>query len=167
MCGHRRAGRRRVEEHEQGLEIALPRGGEKSVHELSLPARVDVGERRGSSHPAPGTARELSRRRRRAFDDRRDLVEGHGEHVMKHEGEPLGRSDGVEHHEQRQADGVREQRLVLGSTPSTGLTIGSSTCWSNNSSCRDLRDLRVLRHTRATIVVSHPRRFSIPHCPLG
>jgi hypothetical protein len=58
--------------------------------------------------------RELPRRRRRAIDDRRDLVERDPEHVVPHEGEPLGRRQRLEHHEQGQTDRVGEERLVLG-----------------------------------------------------
>ena len=36
---------------------------------------------------------------------------------MQHEGEPLGRRQPVEHHEQREPDRVREERLLLGVVP--------------------------------------------------
>jgi hypothetical protein len=46
----------------------------------------------GSAHPAACTAGELPRVRR-APDDGRDLVEGHPEHVVQHEGQTF---DGIE-----------------------------------------------------------------------
>jgi hypothetical protein len=39
---------------------------------------------------------------------------GHGEHVVQHEREPLGRSQRLEHNEQREADRVDQLRFVLG-----------------------------------------------------
>ncbi len=64
-----------------------------------------------------GPARQLARGDRRAADDRGDLVEGQGEHVVQHEGEPLGGGELFEHHEQREADGIGQERLVLGVGP--------------------------------------------------
>ena len=81
---------------------------------------------------------------------------------MQHEREPLGGIQRLEHHEQRQADRVGQQRLVLGIDPVRGLTIGSGTCGPSGSSRRDLRERSMSRHTRATTVVSHPPRFSTP-----
>lgn len=40
-------------------------------------------------------------------------VEGEGEHVVQHEGEPLGGAQMFEHDQQRQPDRVGEQRLLL------------------------------------------------------
>ena len=68
-------------------------------------------------HPAAGTAGELPRRGRGAAHDGSDLVEGHGEHVMQHKGEPLGGSQGLEHHQQRETDRVGQERFVLGVAP--------------------------------------------------
>jgi hypothetical protein len=42
------------------------------------------------------------------------------------------------------------------------LMIGSGTCTSKGSSRRDARVRSMSRHTRATTVVSHPRRLSTP-----
>jgi hypothetical protein len=44
----------------------------------------------------------------------RDLIEGHGEHVMQHECDPLGGSQRFEYHEKRETDRVGQYRLVLG-----------------------------------------------------
>jgi hypothetical protein len=49
-----------------------------------------------------------------AADYPRDLVERHGEHVVEHEREPLGGSQRLEHDEQRHADRVGKEGLVLG-----------------------------------------------------
>jgi hypothetical protein len=68
---------------------------------------------RGAPRGAP-PARQLASRLGGAVDDRRDLVEGHGEDVVEHEREPLGGAQRLEHHEQRETDGVGDQRLVLG-----------------------------------------------------
>jgi hypothetical protein len=35
-----------------------------------------------------------------------NLVEGHGEHVVQHEREPLGGGEGIEDHEERESDRV-------------------------------------------------------------
>ena len=103
-----------VEERDQGTEVALAGGGEVGVDDLALAAEVGVGESGCSLHPAACTARELPRRGWGALNDRRDLVEGHGEHVMQDEREPLGGSQSVEYHEQGEPDRVGEQRLMLG-----------------------------------------------------
>jgi hypothetical protein len=54
----------------------------------------------------------LARRVGRAVQDGADLVERDREDVVEDVGEPLRRQR-LEHDEQRQADGVGEQRLVL------------------------------------------------------
>jgi hypothetical protein len=56
----------------------------------------------------------LASRVGRAVEDGADLVEGNREHVVEDVGEPLCRRQRLEHDEQREADGVGEQRLVLG-----------------------------------------------------
>jgi hypothetical protein len=43
----------------------------------------------------------LAGRLGRALDDRRDLLERQREHVVQHEGEPLGRSQGLQDDEER------------------------------------------------------------------
>ncbi len=47
----------------------------------------------------------------------------------------------------------------------SGPMTGSGTCTPKDSSRRRLRDRSMFRHTRATIVVSHPPRFSTPPAP--
>ena len=75
------------------------------------------GTVRLGAHAPACPAGELARRLRGALDDRRDLVEGHGEDVVQHEREPLRRRQRVQHREQRQADRIGQQRLVLGIDP--------------------------------------------------
>jgi hypothetical protein len=70
---------------------------------------------------APRTTRELAGRLGGPVDDRRDLVERDGEHVVQDEGQPFGRGQRLEHDQQRQADRVGEQRLVLGVGPVCGI----------------------------------------------
>ena len=65
-----------------------------------------------SLHPPPGPARELPRRLGRAFEDLADLVERHREHVVQHEGDPLGRTERVEHDQQRGSDRLGQQRVL-------------------------------------------------------
>ncbi len=48
-----------------------------------------------------------------AVDDRRDLVEGHSEHVVQNEREPLGGAQRLEDHEQGETHRVGQERLVL------------------------------------------------------
>jgi hypothetical protein len=62
---------------------------------------------------AAGATGELPRRRRRAADDRRDLLERHREHVVQHEHEPLSGRERIEHDQQRQANRVGQQQLLI------------------------------------------------------
>ena len=70
--------------------VRLPRGGRPhAVHaRAAAPSRPAAGTRRAS-------ARRLG-----------DLGERHGEDIVEDEGHPLGGREGLEHHEQRGADGV-------------------------------------------------------------
>ena len=104
----------RVEHGEQRPEVALSRGGQESVHDLPLTGGVGVGGGATSAHPAARAAGELPRRGRCAPHDGRDLPEGHPEHVVQHEREPLRRGERLEHDEQREPDAVGQQRLLLG-----------------------------------------------------
>jgi len=67
-----------------------------------------------------GAAGELLGCVRGSADDGPDLVEGHGEHVVQHERQPLGGTERVEDHEQGRADGIGQQRFVLGVAPGRG-----------------------------------------------
>src|SRR5829696_1684845 len=113
----------RVEHREQRLEVAAARGGEERVDDVSLAAEIDVGHQvrtfslTDPMYPAAGPAGKLPRGVGSAPNDGSDLVEGHGEHVMQHEGEPLGGSQGLQNDQQRQADRVGQQRFVLRVAP--------------------------------------------------
>jgi hypothetical protein len=65
-------------------------------------------------HATPPPAGELPGRLWRPSDDRGDFLEGHSEHVVQYEGQPFGRSQRFEYHEQREPDGVGEHRFLLG-----------------------------------------------------
>lgn len=66
-----------------------------------------------TGHPAPGPAGELPSGDGCAVEDPSDLVERHGEQIVQHECEPLGRCQRVKHDEQRTADGVGQYRVAL------------------------------------------------------
>jgi hypothetical protein len=68
----------------------------------------------GAADTAAGAAGELARRVGRALEYRGDLSEGDGEHVVQDEGESFGGGERLEHDQERQADRVGEQCLVLG-----------------------------------------------------
>ena len=63
---------------------------------------------------AAGTACKLARRLRRTADDRRDLLKGQVEHVVKDEGDAFGGLQRVEHDQQRDADRVGEHGFLVG-----------------------------------------------------
>ena len=108
------------EHGDQGVEVPLSGGGHEGVDDLPLRVQVGVGGRRTPTHPPAGAAGQLTGRLRGAFDDRRDLVERHREHVVQDKREPLGRGERLEHNEQRQPHRVGQQRFVLG-VPMYGL----------------------------------------------
>ena len=114
-------------------------------------------------HPTPGTTRQLSCRRRGSTDDLADLVEGDGEDVVQHEGDPFGGREQVEHDEQGGPDRVGHERArasgsMSSATPRSARAGGrrpaprAMTCATRSLS----------KQTRATIVVSHPAKFSTP-----
>ena len=98
---------------DEPFEVALTRCSRKRLDHLALAAEVGIGLHPLGLDPAAGAARELARGRGRALDDRGDVVEGDGEHVVQHVGEALGGTQRLQDHEQSEADRVGEQRLVL------------------------------------------------------
>ena len=102
-----------VEDGQESFEIAGARRRKEGVDDDPLAVEVDVGYGR-TLDAAPGPARELPRRRRRPADDRGDLVERHGEHVVQHEGDPFGGRQRVEDDEHREPDRVAQQGFLLG-----------------------------------------------------
>lgn len=93
-----------------------------------------------------------------AIDDRRDLLEGHAEHVMQHKGDALGRRQRIEHGHQGRADRIGQDRLMLG----IARIDASSSCVESGPSCRALRERSMPSAMRATTVVSQPPRLSTP-----
>jgi hypothetical protein len=89
------------------------RGSEERLYDLTLGVQIAVRDGALSLYAPACPARQLARRLRGAVDDRRDRVEGHGEDVVQHECEPLGRRKRLQDDEQRQTDRVGQQRLVL------------------------------------------------------
>jgi hypothetical protein len=90
------------------------RAAPEGVDDLALGVEVGVGNPVLALDAAASAAGELARRLGWAIDDWRDLIERHREHVVQDERAPLGRVQRLQDHEQRQADGVGQQRLVLG-----------------------------------------------------
>src|SRR5262249_41600676 len=85
-----------VEQREERVEVTVAGGGEEGADDLLLADGVGVGARGRPLHPAAGAAGEEPGRVRGSVRDGGDLVEGHAEHVVQHEREPLGRGQGVE-----------------------------------------------------------------------
>ncbi|EID81646.1 hypothetical protein W59_02174 [Rhodococcus opacus RKJ300 = JCM 13270] len=104
----------RVEQGEEVVEPAGPRGGHERLDHLALPGRVGIRNGPRPLDAAARAARELTGRGGGASGDRGDLVEGQGEHVVQHECEPLGGCQRVENDQQRESDRVAEHRLLLG-----------------------------------------------------
>jgi hypothetical protein len=84
----------------------------KAGHHLPPPCPVGPA-RSGSAQPLPGTAGQLLGRGWRAVEHRGDFVERDREDVVQHERQPLGRRQRVQHHQQRNADRVGQQRMLL------------------------------------------------------
>ncbi len=92
---------------------AAASGGEKGLDDLALRLHVRVGGGVPSADPPARAARELPRRRRRAADDRGDVIEGHAEQIVQHECEPLRGREVLEHDEQREPYRVGQDGLLL------------------------------------------------------
>ena len=103
-----------VQDGDEAVEVAVARGGQEGVDQLALARTVALGLAHRAAYPAPRAGRELAGCGRRAVDDGRDLLERHREHVVEHEGQALGRRQGLQHDQQREAHRVGQQRLVLG-----------------------------------------------------
>ena len=101
-----------VEYLEQCLEVSGPGGSQEGVHQTALLRQFGVRRGDGVAHPAPRTAGELAGGVRRPARDGADLGEGHAEHVMQDEGDPLGRGERVEHDKHRQPDQVGQLDLL-------------------------------------------------------
>ena len=97
----------RIQHGQQPLEVAVAGRRQERFDHRPLAVEVGVGDRRALD-PAAAAAGELARRVRGPADDRRDVVERDGEDVVEHERDALGRGQGVEDRQQRQADRVAE-----------------------------------------------------------
>src|SRR5690606_7164636 len=82
--------------------------------DLPLADGVAFGIGRGPAHPAARAAGQLAGRRGGPPHDPRDVVERDPERVVQDERQRLGGGEGLDHDHRRQADRVREKRLVLG-----------------------------------------------------
>jgi hypothetical protein len=102
-----------VEDTNESLEVASLGRPEERLHGLSLAHRIDVACRCAVLDPAAGPAGQLAGRVGRAVQDSSDLVEGHGEDVVEHEGHAFGRPERLEHDQQGGAHGLGEERPVL------------------------------------------------------
>lgn len=66
--------------------------------------QLHAGRRCGLLDLAPGPVGELLGCVGRPIENHTDLVERDGEGVVEHEGQPLGRSECLEHDEERRSD---------------------------------------------------------------
>ena len=103
-----------IEQLEQRVEVPGTGRREERVHELLLAVQVGVGLGVRAPDAPTCPACQLAGRRRRAIDNRRDLLERDPEHVVKNVCKPLRRRQRLEHDEQREPNGVRQHGLLLG-----------------------------------------------------
>jgi hypothetical protein len=144
-----------VEHLQEGIEIAVARSSEERVDDTPLLREVTVGLRR-VAQAAPGAAGELLGGRFGAIERGGDVGERHGEHVVQHKREPLGGTERVEHHQQRQTYRLGQKRLVF-----------RVILLKVDDGIRDVhRELLASRCARAQHVQAHPpddRRQPGPH----
>src|SRR6185437_3256721 len=103
-----------IEDGEQRVIVAAPCGGQERVDDLSHAVRVRVGWRDLSPYALTRTAGQFLGCPRGAVHDRGDLFEGDREHVVQDERQPFGGAQGLQYHQQRETDGVGDQRLLFG-----------------------------------------------------
>ncbi len=138
----------------------MARRREEGVHQVTLASAIaaplHVPTRLGGGPGWPDGARSL-----RSLHKRSDVREGNRKKIVKEEGNPVGRSQGLEDQVQCGTDRVTEQQLTFG-FDLTGVGIGSGS--SIGSSARDFRERNRSRHTRETTVVSQPPRLVMLFC---
>ena len=100
----------RVEGLQQRAEVAVAGGAEEGAGDGPLPPQIGAGDQGHALDPAAAAAGQLAGRGGRAPDDGRDVIERDGEHVVQDEGEPPGRRQRVQDHQQRGTDGAGQQR---------------------------------------------------------
>ena len=103
----------RVEQRQQRLEVAAASRGKEGVDDPTLDRDVGVGLWLRRLDPAASPTGELASRAWRTADDRGDLLERDGEHVVEHERESLGRAECLEDDEQRETDRISRDRIRL------------------------------------------------------
>jgi hypothetical protein len=126
---------------------------------------VPSGSRARRPDPAPCPAGQLPGGLGRAAEHRGDLAEGNVEHVVQHERDPLGRGQRLEDHEQREPDGVGEQRLLLRRRPVRRAEHRVRHARPDRVSGRAARARSAFRQTRVTMVVSQPPRLTTSSAP--
>src|ERR1700761_8344490 len=120
----------RIEQSQQGIELAIARGIEKGGDDVASTFEVAFVTRSGALYAPTATTGQLARGRSVAIDDRCNLLERHAEHVMQDKGNTFGRSQRVEHRHQRWANRVGQDRLTFG----VARVVASSSCAESGSS---------------------------------
>ena len=85
-----------VEHGDQCVKVTTASCQEEGIDDRALTSEVGIRDI-GAPYPTPCPARELPGGSRGSIDHRSDLLEWQIEHVMENEGQPLGRSQGVEY----------------------------------------------------------------------
>jgi len=88
-----------VEYREQRIEVTASRRSKKSSDHCALGGRIGVLRHCSSSHQAARVVRDLPGRWDFPVQNGSNLLEGHGEDVVQHEGKALGGRVCVENHE--------------------------------------------------------------------
>jgi hypothetical protein len=87
---------------------------QKGVSDDSLGLYIRARIRGCAAHTAASAAGELPRSFGRPLYDSGDLLEWDRKEIVQYKGEPLCGVQSVEHHHEREPDGVGHQRFVLG-----------------------------------------------------
>jgi hypothetical protein len=88
---------------------------------LALPGEIGTGNPGRALYAVAGAAGEFLGSSRCASHDGSDLVEGHGEHIVKHDSEPFGGSQRIGYHQQRQGDRFGHYRFLFRADPILGV----------------------------------------------
>ena len=151
-----------VKQSQKRTEVTAACRSKERIDNFPLPGEIGVRE-------AP--PRLCTRRRARLAswlgapgerpDDRRDLVKRHVEQLVQYKSKPFRQAAAFEHDKQRQADRVGENRFLLGVDALAGHDRVGNMLAERLFAAGFARP-QMSRHTRATTVVSHPPRFSMP-----
>src|SRR5262249_23907008 len=110
-----------VEHCDEPVEVTRAYGSQKGGDEFPLPAEIAHGTRGRSPHAAARPAGKLPCCSGGASYHRSKVVKGNREQVVQHEHEPLGGSQPVQYHEQREANCVGHEGLLLRVRPGCAL----------------------------------------------